>query len=235
MLQIIKCLIQHTQFPHCLVYQYHNQAVWQRAVFTSREVTQLYITLCDPYHVCRLFPVPWWGYHLGQHDGAWWLTTLDPAVLHSMPSRQRLGVLNAAHDLVKHLGHKLKPFLPEMCALVLVLLQGSSLNSNQVQLMVICVALVTDQLQCNNHTQSFGCAQHQPSQNCTICLDCRKAHLDKTMQKIVMLYDEPRGLADNALCILDPCQPYLLRPCSICSVPHDTSNSDEMQLHVSHD
>ncbi|KAL0044331.1 hypothetical protein WJX82_000142 [Trebouxia sp. C0006] len=81
----------------------------------------------------RLFPVPWWGYHLGQHDGAWWLTTLDPAVLHSMPSRQRLGVLNAAHDLVKHLGHKLKPFLPEMCALVLVLLQGSSLNSNQVR------------------------------------------------------------------------------------------------------
>ncbi|KAL0035339.1 hypothetical protein WJX77_001780 [Trebouxia sp. C0004] len=81
----------------------------------------------------RLFPVPWWGPHLGQHDGSWWLTTLDPAVLHSMPSRQRLGVLNAAHDLVKHLGHKLKPFLPEMCALVLVLLQGASLNSNQAR------------------------------------------------------------------------------------------------------
>ncbi|KAL0018407.1 hypothetical protein WJX79_009395 [Trebouxia sp. C0005] len=80
-----------------------------------------------------LFPVPWWGYHLGQHDGSWWLTTLDAAVLHSMPSRQRLGVLNAAHDLVKHLGHKLKPFLPEMCALVLVLLQGASLNSNQTK------------------------------------------------------------------------------------------------------
>lgn len=82
---------------------------------------------------CRLFPVPWWGHHLGQHDGAWWLRTLQPAVLHSMPSRQRLGVLNAAHDLVKHLGHKLKPFLPEVCALVLVLLQGSSLSSDQVK------------------------------------------------------------------------------------------------------
>ena len=44
-----------------------------------------------------------------------------------MPSRQRLGVLNAAHDLVKHLGHKLKPFLPEMCALVLTLLEGAPL------------------------------------------------------------------------------------------------------------
>ena len=97
-------------------------------------VKLLNITLPCITLMCRLFPVPWWGYHLGQHDGSWWLTTLDPAVLHSMPSRQRLGVLNAAHDLVKHLGHKLKPFLPEMCALVLVLLQGSSLNSNQVQL-----------------------------------------------------------------------------------------------------
>ena len=44
-----------------------------------------------------------------------------------MPSRQRLGVLNAAQDLLKHLGHKLKPFLPEMCALVLILLEGAPL------------------------------------------------------------------------------------------------------------
>ena len=76
---------------------------------------------------CSLFPVPWWSEHLGQHDGSWWLDTLQPAALQSMPSRQRLGVLNAAHDLLKHLGHKLKPFLPEMCALVLILLEGSAL------------------------------------------------------------------------------------------------------------
>ena len=123
----------------------------------SCEVTQCCITLCYPYCVCSLFPVPWWGYHLGQHDGSWWLTTLDAAVLHSMPSRQRLGVLNAAHDLVKHLGHKLKPFLPEMCALVLVLLQGASLNSNQVQLVFCCIASVVNQLQCNKpHTPLGG-------------------------------------------------------------------------------
>lgn len=158
MSQIIKSLVRYTQFPHCLVYQYHNhQAVQQRVMFMSREVSQHYITLRHPYCVCRLFPVPWWGYHLGQHDGSWWLTTLDPAVLHSMPSRQRLGVLNAAHDLVKHLGHKLKPFLPEMCALVLVLLQGSSLNSNQVQLMFFCAASVINQLQFNNHTVLWVC------------------------------------------------------------------------------
>ena len=49
-----------------------------------------------------------------------------------MPSRQRLGVLNAAHDLLKHLGHKLAPYLPEMCALVLSLLEGVCLKEPQV-------------------------------------------------------------------------------------------------------
>ena len=49
-----------------------------------------------------------------------------------MPSRQRMGILNAAHDLLKHLGHKLKPFLPEMCALVLTLLQGVAVDAVQV-------------------------------------------------------------------------------------------------------
>lgn len=83
---------------------------------------------CMPCVLCSLFPVPWWAYHLGQHDGSWWLATLQPAALQSMPSRQRLGILNAAHDLLKHLGHKLKLFLPEMCALVLILLEGAALT-----------------------------------------------------------------------------------------------------------
>lgn len=79
---------------------------------------------------CSLFPVPWWSQQLGQHDGTWWLVTIQASALQSMPSRQRLGVLNAAHDLLKHLGHKLKPFLPEMCALVLTLLEGAPLASS---------------------------------------------------------------------------------------------------------
>ena len=83
----------------------------------------------------RLFPTPWWADHLGQHDGSWWLRKIDPGVLHSMPSRQRMGILNAAHDLLKHLGHKLKPFLPEMCALVLTLLQGVSVDALQVKML----------------------------------------------------------------------------------------------------
>ena len=172
----------------------------------SCEVTRHYITLRYPYRVCRLFPVPWWGYHLGQHDGSWWLTTLDPAVLHSMPSRQRLGVLNAAHDLVKHLGHKLKPFLPEMCALVLMLLQGSSLNSNQVRLVFYRATPVTVQLlqsSCTvTTTQSFGCAKLQHLQNSKTCHNCIKADLNKTLQKCVMLHDEPRGLADKIQCTM---------------------------------
>ena len=96
------------------------------------------LVLCNPWLCldgasmpcvpCSLFPVPWWAQHLGQHSGSWWLATLQPSVLQSMPSRQRLGILNAAHDLLKHLGHKLKPFLPEMCALVLILLEGAALT-----------------------------------------------------------------------------------------------------------
>lgn len=49
-----------------------------------------------------------------------------------MPSRQRLGVLNAAHDLMKHLGHKLAPYLPEIGALVLTLLEGVSVGKTKV-------------------------------------------------------------------------------------------------------
>ena len=63
-----------------------------------------------------------------------------------MPSRQRLGVLNAAHDLLKHLGHKLKPFLPEMCALVLTLLEGAPLAPS-LQVMP-CPALPCPALPC---------------------------------------------------------------------------------------
>ena len=68
-----------------------------------------------------------------------------------MPSRQRLGALNAAHDLVKHLGHRLKPFLPEICALVLILLEGVPLpQSCQVMLApaLPCPALPCPALPC---------------------------------------------------------------------------------------
>ena len=60
---------------------------------------------------------------------------MSRTAVQSMPTRQRLGVLNAAHDLLKHLGHKLAPYLPEMCALVLVLLESASMSKAQVPLL----------------------------------------------------------------------------------------------------
>lgn len=50
-----------------------------------------------------LFAEPWWAEHLGREPGGWWLAALDTATLAVLPSRQRVGFLNAAADLLRHL------------------------------------------------------------------------------------------------------------------------------------
>jgi hypothetical protein len=50
-----------------------------------------------------MFAEPWWAAHLTRHDGAWWLRSLDASELAAMPARQRVGFLNAAADLLRHL------------------------------------------------------------------------------------------------------------------------------------
>ena len=74
---------------------------------------------------CRLFPEPWWAAELGHRPSSWWLQHIDSQRLQELPAGQRLGLLNSVADLVKHLGHKLVPFLPELASVVILLLQGA--------------------------------------------------------------------------------------------------------------
>ena len=50
-----------------------------------------------------LFAEPWWAGHLGREGGGWWLAAADAATLAALPSRQRVGFLNATGDLLRHL------------------------------------------------------------------------------------------------------------------------------------
>lgn len=50
-----------------------------------------------------LFAEPWWAAHLGREGGGWWLAAADSAALAALPSRQRVGFLNATGDLLRHL------------------------------------------------------------------------------------------------------------------------------------
>lgn len=55
---------------------------------------------------------PWWGPALGEKDLAWWLEAVDVAALAAQPLRRRQGLLHAAADLLKHLGHRLQARQP---------------------------------------------------------------------------------------------------------------------------
>lgn len=101
--------------PGC---QWH---ICQRVRFTAEK-------LALPKHsrsFCRLIEAPWWSPLLASRDGAWWLTSLDPAALSALPLRVRVGFLNAAEDMLRHLGHRLTPFLGLFAAVLVVLLEGA--------------------------------------------------------------------------------------------------------------
>ncbi|EFN57812.1 hypothetical protein CHLNCDRAFT_51116 [Chlorella variabilis] len=72
----------------------------------------------------RLIEGPWWGRCLGRQPGAWWLAHVDAAALNGEPLRRRIGYLNTLEDLLKHLGHRMQVFLPELLALAVCLLEG---------------------------------------------------------------------------------------------------------------
>jgi U3 small nucleolar RNA-associated protein 20 len=50
-----------------------------------------------------LFAEPWWAAELGRRDGGWWLAAADAGALAALPARSRVGFLNAAADLLRHL------------------------------------------------------------------------------------------------------------------------------------
>ena len=77
----------------------------------------------------QLFEEQGWGSELGQRGCEWWLRHIDMGTLGALPARTCLGFLNAAADLLRHLGHRLEAFLPELGTL-LVLLLGSAGNEH---------------------------------------------------------------------------------------------------------
>ena len=58
---------------------------------------------------------------------SWWLNAVDPKQLLLLPLRIKLGFLNAAGDLLQHLGHRLAPYLPEMSSLIICFLEAATL------------------------------------------------------------------------------------------------------------
>ena len=68
----------------------------------------------------------WWGRELGKNSGEFWLQSINAEALNSQPLRRRVGYLNTLEDILKHLGHRMEPFLPELLALAVVLLQGAT-------------------------------------------------------------------------------------------------------------
>ena len=90
--------------------------------------------LCKLHHrvldclLYRLFHEQGWAEHLGHESIAWWRENTDSEALVALPLRIKLGFLNAAGDLLQHLGHRLEPFLPEICSLTLSLLEAATLK-----------------------------------------------------------------------------------------------------------
>ena len=50
-----------------------------------------------------LFAEPWWADKLGAGDSAWWLGALNGERLAHLPGKQRVGLVNALVDLLRHL------------------------------------------------------------------------------------------------------------------------------------
>lgn len=46
---------------------------------------------------------PWWASKLAAEEVAWWLSALDVERLLQLPGKQRVGLVNALGDLLRHL------------------------------------------------------------------------------------------------------------------------------------
>jgi U3 small nucleolar RNA-associated protein 20 len=68
----------------------------------------------------------WWGRELGKQTGVFWLDAINAEALNAQPLRRRVGYLNTLEDILKHLGHRMEPFLPELLALAVVLLEDAT-------------------------------------------------------------------------------------------------------------
>ena len=89
------------------------------------------MTLFILAHVSRrLFEEAWWVGHLGREPVEWWLARLgDGAAVAGLPLGVKKGFLNSAGDMLQHLGHRMQPYLPEICSVMVCLLQSATLDA----------------------------------------------------------------------------------------------------------
>eukprot|EP00890_Picochlorum_soloecismus_P003078 jgi/Picsp_1/3771/NSC_06606-R1_u3 snornp protein utp20 len=72
----------------------------------------------------------WWGAMLGKRPGEWWMHVIDSHLLERQPTRRQIGYLNAIDDILKHLGHKMTVYLPEICTLILRMMSLSVVRAD---------------------------------------------------------------------------------------------------------
>lgn len=84
------------------------------------------------FWICRLFILPWWADHLGNEDLEWWMKAINTQKLSELPLRVKQGFLNATEDLLRHLGHQIQDFLPEICSFLIHLLETAKVNSHNI-------------------------------------------------------------------------------------------------------
>ena len=59
---------------------------------------------------------PWWASKLAAEEVAWWLSALDGERLSQLPGKQRVGLVNALGDLLRHLVRHLKDHWHSHCS-----------------------------------------------------------------------------------------------------------------------
>lgn len=66
---------------------------------------------------------------------------IDLKILKDQPINRHIGYLNAIHDLISHLGFKMTRYLPEICTLIVKMLQLSAAESREVR--IKCIRLLS--------------------------------------------------------------------------------------------
>ena len=76
-----------------------------------------------------LFAEPWWASKLSTGSSEWWLNALDGVRLSELPGKQRVGLVNALVDLLRHLVSCKLSYDPWTCPACLLLLTKPHLPS----------------------------------------------------------------------------------------------------------
>ncbi|KAI8107974.1 hypothetical protein M9434_006006 [Picochlorum sp. BPE23] len=83
-----------------------------------------------------------WSTYLGKMPGEYWMKHIDLQMLEDQPINRHIGYLNAIHDLISHLGFKMTRYLPEICTLVVKMLQISAKQESR-EVRIKCIRLLS--------------------------------------------------------------------------------------------